>query len=104
MGSKGTGSLAHMATSSTRRASAPSQPSGPLVMPVACTCSRASSMRFSVMVPVLSVHTTAADPSVSTVEALLTITPCFASRHAPSARKVAKVASKPAACWMFCCR
>ena len=90
MGSKGTGSLAHMATSITRRASGVDQASGASVAPLACTKSCASDMRFSVMVPVLSVQITVAEPSVSTVVERFTMTPCLAKRHAPSATNVAK--------------
>ncbi len=47
-------------------------------------------MRFSVMVPVLSVQITVAAPKVSTVVARFAMTPCRANRHAPNARKVVK--------------
>ena len=50
----------------------------------------AKAMRFSVMVPVLSVQITVAAPKVSTVVARFAMMPCRAKRQAPNARKVVK--------------
>ncbi|MCY1174849.1 hypothetical protein D9M73_150640 [compost metagenome] len=47
-------------------------------------------MRFSVSVPVLSVHSTVADPKVSIAAARRVSTPTAPIRHAPIARKMVR--------------
>jgi len=73
MGSKGCGSEASAAVA-TRSASLPK------------ASARASRMRFSVSVPVLSQHSTVAEPSVSIAGMRRVSTPWRAMRHAPNAR------------------
>ena len=91
IGSKGTGSLAHIAAvSSSCSCSLNESFSCMIFIPPPGVYMPASVILFSVMVPVLSTQITVALPRVSTVFICLTMMPIFISRQAPSAINVVK--------------
>ena len=87
IGSLGSAALASAAVSTSPRYSCGTVMSGPSVKASPeGSHNSASDMRFSVSVPVLSVHSTVADPSVSIADARRVSTPTLPIRHAPIAR------------------
>lgn len=85
IGSNGWSGLARSAQASRARVAGGRVCSGAAVRSSPATSS-ASDMRFSVSVPVLSVHSTVTEPSASMAGARRTSAFCLAMRHAPSAR------------------
>ena len=88
MGSKGMGSLAHMASFTKSFSSLVNASLGLEMVFDDSKNSFAKLILFSVMVPVLSVQITVALPNVSTVFICFTTMPIFISRQAPSAINV----------------